>query len=81
MAVGRPRLLSGFRFPHLSNGDKVNSQGCCVKLRKINVELLGNRRIPACGKESRLAPGTASLCEGQVSRDDEVNRMMQAAGK
>lgn len=66
MTLGRPYPLSDFQFPHLSHGDKLNSQGC-ANGGIINVEMLGKHRIPAGGKESRLVLGTASPCDSQVS--------------
>lgn len=59
--------VSDSQFPHLSVGDKLNSQGYCENLGIINAELLGKHPISAHGKESRPVLRTASPCEGHRS--------------
>lgn len=81
MALGRPHPLSDSQFSHLLDGDKLNLQGCCENLGIINVEVLGKRTIAVCRKESRLILGTASTCEGQVSLNEDLNRVMHTSGK
>lgn len=73
--------LSDSQFPHLSDGDKLNSKGCCENLGITNAEVLGNHTIPAHGKESRPVIWTVSPCEDQGSLKDQVNRVVQTAGK